>query len=53
MKSIWNNKRFRNFYHGSYVKAGKDRVFQLTCGNKVISFESWQAAVKQGWEKLC
>ena len=29
-----------------------DRVFVLLLGAKKLSFESWQAAVKAGWEKV-
>jgi hypothetical protein len=31
---------------------GADRVFQLTNGRRVISYESWQAAAFDGWKKV-
>jgi hypothetical protein len=48
---MWKNKKQKSSFRGSYVRANGDRVFQLSDGKKIISFESWQAAKKQGWVK--
>lgn len=47
-ESKYKNKLFK----GSYQQTKKDRVFTLTNGKRVISFESWQQAVKLGWSKV-
>lgn len=49
---MWKNKKYAHPFKSSYVAAGKDRAFQLTDGKRKITFESWQAAVKDGWENL-
>jgi hypothetical protein len=64
MKSIWMNKKHgKKEFSGSYEfvtlshTSHNERVFVLKSwkanGNldKAISFESWQAAKKVGWEK--
>jgi hypothetical protein len=50
---MWSHKKYKELFTGSYGYLKKDRVFQLTSqsGKKVISFESFQQAKKQGWTK--
>jgi len=47
-KTKHKDKEFKS----SYDRSSKDRVFTLTNGKKVKSYESWQAAKKDGWEKV-
>ena len=51
---MWSHKKYKKQFKGTFKLAGTDRVFQLTeiDGKKVISFESWQQAKKQGWSKM-
>jgi hypothetical protein len=49
---MWTNKKYKAAFKGSYQRTTNDRVFTLTAGKKVISFESWQQAKKLGWSKI-
>lgn len=54
---MWKNKKYKGQFKGSYVKAKGDRAFQVVEmileGKAVVkTFESWQAAVKDGWIKV-
>ena len=49
---MWQHKKYKSQFKGSYAFAKGDRVFQLTSGKKVVSFESWEAAKKAGWSKV-
>ena len=49
---MWKHKKYKTEFKGSYQKTKTDRVFTLTSGKTVKSFESWQAAKKDGWEKV-
>lgn len=51
-KSIWIKGKRQ--YFASYVRTKKDRVFELAPikGGKIYSFESWQMAVKHGFNKV-
>lgn len=53
---MWkHSKKFKGkIFASSYEKSGKDRVFTLVYpGSKLAkSYESWQAAVKDGWFKV-
>lgn len=51
---MWSHKKYKKQFKGQYVIAKGDRVFQLSeiDGKKVISFESFQQAKKQGWSKM-
>lgn len=51
-KNEWKHPKQKELFASSYKVNGEDRVFQLTNGRKVISFESWQRAVADGWVKL-
>lgn len=51
-KNVWKHKKQKELFASSYKVNGEDRVFQLTNGRRVISFESWQAAEKAGWTKV-
>ena len=56
---MWSHKKHgKKIFTGTYafqkVKRHypyQERIFQLVCGDKIISFESWQAAKKDGWIK--
>lgn len=50
---IWFNEKKHKLkpFTSSYVKAGKDRAFQLENGKRYYTYESWQAAIKDGWKK--
>lgn len=56
---MWTHKkRGKKTFKGTYliipVSRGyplQERVFQLICGDLIVSFESWQAAKKLGWVK--
>lgn len=56
---MWSHKKhgkknFTGTYSFQKVKRPypyQERIFQLVCGDKIISFESWQAAKKMGWIK--
>ena len=50
-KSVWTNPKFKGEWTSSFESTKSDRVFTLTKGNRVKSFESWQQAVKLGWKK--
>ncbi len=55
--SIWKHKakykNLRDSFKSSYERDKRgERVFILSNGKRNITFESWQAAVKQGWYKL-
>jgi hypothetical protein len=52
---MWEHKKEKQAWKGSYVKAAEDNVFQLTLEGskrKPITFNSWQAAKKAGWVKV-
>jgi hypothetical protein len=55
MKKQWictMAKTKKKKYHGHYERAKGDRVFQLRpidCPKPVFSYDSWQAAKKDGW----
>lgn len=49
---MWKHKKYKGKFWLRVVKAGKDRAFQIDTGKKKITFESWQQAKKQGWEKI-
>lgn len=49
---MWTHKKYKTPFKASLVKAGIDRIFQLSNGKVTKSFESWQAASKAGWSKL-
>jgi hypothetical protein len=51
-QSLWVFKKSNKQFISKYVGAGDDWVFQLRRLDRIITFESWQAAVKQGWRKL-
>lgn len=51
-KNNWKHKKQKELFASSYKVNGEDRVFQLTNGRRVISFESWQAAKADGWKKV-
>jgi hypothetical protein len=50
-KKIWTHKKYKGEFVGSYVRTKNDRVFQLSSGKKVFSYESWQAAVRDGFKR--
>lgn len=49
---MWKHKKYKAEFKATYEQSGKDRVFTLTAGKTVKSYESWQAAKKDGWEKV-
>jgi hypothetical protein len=54
---MWYNPKYKCLYFSSYDRGSKrhDRVFTLTPETgkgRIISFESWQQAKKQGWIKV-
>lgn len=49
---MWTHEKYKTPFKSSYVFTHDDRVFQLTNGKRVISFESWQQAKAQGWVKV-
>jgi hypothetical protein len=49
---MWTHKKYKTTFTSSYKEAGGDRVFQLTNGKVTKSFESWQAAKREGWSKV-
>ena len=51
-KNEWKHPKQKELFASSYSMNGIDRLFKLTNGLKVISFESWQAAKAEGWEKV-
>lgn len=48
---MWSHKKYKSEFKATYEKSGKDRVFTLSSDKKVVSYESWQAAKKDGWVK--
>lgn len=50
-KSKFKNQKFKGRYNRT--KNGKERIFELVNikTGRVISFESWQAAIKQGFTR--
>jgi len=50
---MWDHKKLGKNFIGSYDKAAKsgERIFNLSNGKRIISFESWQAAKYAGWVK--
>lgn len=48
---MWTHKKYKTAFKSKMVAAGIDKVFQLTNGKVTKTFDSWQAAVKLGWEK--
>lgn len=51
MKNEWSHPKQKELWASRYALTEEDRVFQLYDGRKVKSYESWQAAVKDGWKK--
>ena len=53
-KVNWKHPKQKELWASRYdnTKKGKDRVFQLYNGRKTKSFESWQAAKKEGWIRV-
>lgn len=52
---MWKHKeKYKGqVFKGDYeTKGNGERIFNLTNGIREITFESWQRAVKAGWEKL-
>jgi hypothetical protein len=53
---MWSNKKYgKKLFKGSYYiyrLNSSERLFNLTDGKRVISFESWQAAKALGWVKV-
>lgn len=49
---MWKHKKYKNLFVGTYQRSFSDRVFTLICGRTVKSYESWQAAKHDGWEKV-
>jgi hypothetical protein len=49
--TIWHHAKHKGDYESCYTYLGKERLFQLTKGDHVVSFESHQAAKKLGWQK--
>lgn len=49
-----NKKKFgKRVFTSSYeTKRNGDRVFNLIEGKREITFESWQAAMLEGWTKV-
>ena len=50
---MWTHKKYKSAFKAKMVMAGIDQSFQLTNGKVTKTYESWQAAVKDGWKKLC
>jgi ABC-type tungstate transport system permease subunit len=52
---MWVHPKHKATYRGRYnrTKKGLERVFELVNSKtgRVISFESWQMAKRQGWKK--
>lgn len=48
---MWSHKKYKSEFKATYEKSSKDRVFTLSCGKIIKSYESWQAAKKDGWVK--
>lgn len=48
---VWTHKKYKTAFKSKMIAAGIDKVFQLTNGKVTKTFDSWQAAVKLGWEK--
>jgi hypothetical protein len=53
-KSKWTNKKHgKKVFVGSYeTKKNGQRIFNLTCEGKEISFESYAQAKSFGWVKV-
>ena len=53
-KNEWKHRKEKEIWASRYdvTPKEKDRVFQLYNGRKTKSYESWQAAVKDGWKKI-
>lgn len=49
---MWTHKKYKTAFKGTYQRTKSDRVFQLISEKKTISFESYQAAKKDGWVKV-
>jgi hypothetical protein len=50
--TIWHHAKHKGDYESCYTYYIRtERIFQLTKGSHVVSFESWQAAKKLGWVK--
>jgi hypothetical protein len=49
--TIWHHTKHKGDYESCYAYLGTERLFQLTKGSHVVSFESHQAAKKLGWKK--
>lgn len=52
MKSIWSNPKYKGTFTGFYQELNGERVFNLSNGKKVFTFESFQMAKKLGWIKI-
>lgn len=49
---MWQHKKYKSKFKGSYTYHRGERVFELNNGRKRYTFESWQMAKKLGWIKL-
>lgn len=50
---MWAHKKFKKqLFKGSYTRYKNERVFELSCDTRTISFESWQMAKRDGWKRV-
>lgn len=54
MNRLWKHKDHEGVFHGTHrfvtVNGEKERVFIVSRGKQIFSFESHQQAKKQGWK---
>ena len=48
---MWSHKKYKGEFKLSRIKAKDDLVFQFIIGGRKKTYESWQAAKKDGWVK--
>lgn len=51
--SYWKHPKYKKLFFSRYSRVAKsgERVFELVCDGKAKTYESWQAAVRDGWKK--
>ena len=54
-KKLWRNPKYKTDFVGTYTSANGDRVLQLlpiSGRGSARTYDSWQAAKRDGWEKV-